>query len=175
MKHVSKYVWVWHKYGPCLIDGGLQVDHHWDPTWLHQGECVIQLQPPPQQQHTMCPLWWGRTGDKEKQKKQSLRGWRQEPQSVAQTNTWNQAVNSHDNSRVSGRKQVKQTVCCLIVVFSQLSGLSLRLSVMGRWRELCCSGHFYLVFFNNMKVEGLWKKLREEEDSTWCIKVKHQT
>lgn len=52
-----------------------------------------------------------------------------QPPSKAQINTWNQAANSHNNSRVSERKHfVKLTVCCLIAVLSHLHSLSQQLS-----------------------------------------------
>lgn len=67
-----------------------------------------------------------------------------EPPRGAQINTWNQAANGHDNSRVSERKHfVKQTVCRLIAVFSHLHSLSQQLSLMWRRSELSCSGHFF--------------------------------
>lgn len=138
-----------------------EVDHHWDPTWLHQGEYVIQLQRLRQQRRAMCPLRWGRRGDK---KPKATEWWRQEPQSGAQINTWNQAANNHDNSRVSERKHfVKQTVCCLIAVFSHLHSLSQQLSLMWRWSGLGCSGHFVVVviFCCSIKTEsfgeGTWR------------------
>lgn len=104
----------------------------------------------------MCPLQQGRSGDKNP--KPPLM--ETEPQSEAQINTWNQAANSYDNSRVSERKHfVKQTVCCLIAVFSHLHSLSLQLSLMWRWSGLGCSGHFLLLccccFFCQWKTESL--------------------
>lgn len=139
---------------------GRGVDHHWDPTWLHRGEYVIQLQQPRQQRHTMCPLRWGRSGDKN----QSHRWWRQRL-----INTWNQATNSHNNSRVSERKHfVKQTVCSLIAVFSHSHSLSQQLSLMWRWSGLRCSGHFLLLFSGSR--EGCIQR-----GGVQCINVRSQT
>lgn len=149
------------------MEGGI-VDHHWDPTWLHQGEYVIQLQQPHQQWRTMCPLWWGRSGDKN-QKPPLMEA---KPQSGAQINTQNQAANSYDNSRVSERKHfVKQTVCCLIAVFSHLRSLSQQLSLMWRGSGLSCSGHCFLVIFYFIKIVNLGKTHTEKRGQTSCMHV----
>lgn len=103
-----------------------------------------------------------------------------EPQSRAQINTWNQAANSRDNSRVSERKHfVKQTVCCLIAVFSHLHSLSQQLSLMWRWSGLGCSGQFFLVvviiFCHSIKTESLGKTHTEKRNEIRCINVRIQT
>lgn len=80
-----------------LIDGR-PWDHRRDPTWLHQRVYVIQLQPPRQLWRTMCPLFWGRSRDRNP----NPHWWRQQPQH--RINNWNQAANGLDNSKAPERK-----------------------------------------------------------------------
>lgn len=99
-----------------------------------------------------------------------------EPQSRAQINTQNHAANSHDNSRVSERKHfVKQTVCCLIAVFSHLHSSSQQLSLMWRWSGLSCSGHCFVdVIFYYIKTESLGKHA-QKRNGIQCINARSQT
>lgn len=125
MKHISNYVKTWHEIASIWWMEAGRVAHHWDSTWPHLSESVIQLQPPHQRWRAMCP---GGVAVVQKPKLMEA-----EPRSKAQINTRNQAANSHDNSRVSERKHfVKLTVCCLIAVFSHLHSLSQQLSW---WRD----------------------------------------
>lgn len=75
-----------------------------------------------------------------------------QPSSKAQINTWNQAANSHNNSRVSERKHfVKLTVCCLIAVLSHLHSLSQQLSWCGDRAGWAALGSLLLLFCSGFR------------------------
>lgn len=89
-----------------------KVDHHWDPTWLHQGERLIQLQQPHQRWRRHVSSAGGAGINLKAETKQI---------------TQSRAANRHNNSRVSETKcLVKQAACCLIAALSHLRSSSWR-------------------------------------------------
>lgn len=140
MKHVSENVRMWHQNGLCLMDGGPGSGPPLCYNMAPSGRNRIPAAAAPSAATRHVSLRGSRRGVDENPTTLLMEA---APRSTTQINTRTQAANNRNNSRVSERKRfVKQTVCCLIAVFSHLHSLSQQLCVGWGWSTLGRPGHF---------------------------------